>query len=163
MNPNHYLAVAICISSRPFGVERRRGYSKTLVSSSMIDACGRASRAPDVVEVPVGFKWFVDGLLDGSLGFGGEESAGASFLRKQARCGPPTRTATSRSHWLQRLQLKPGATQGSITGSWKHQFGQLCMSAWMRPPTQIKGDIVKSFARPDRSKRVGPERKSLPN
>ena len=82
MNPNHYLAVAIdyLFSHRPeWSAETAVG--KTLVSSSMIDrvvaALGRR-----LVEVPVGFKWFVDGLVTGTLGFGGEESAGASFLRR---------------------------------------------------------------------------------
>ncbi|MFX1783240.1 phosphoglucomutase (alpha-D-glucose-1,6-bisphosphate-dependent) [Prescottella equi] len=81
MNPNHYLAVAI-----DYLYTYRAGWSpttkvgKTLVSSSMIDRVAGGLGRP-VVEVPVGFKWFVPGLLDGSLGFGGEESAGASFLR----------------------------------------------------------------------------------
>jgi len=81
MNPNHYLAVAIdyLFSSRP-GWKADAGIGKTLVSSSVIDKVA-ASLGRRLVEVPVGFKWFVGGLLDGSLGFGGEESAGASFLR----------------------------------------------------------------------------------
>jgi phosphoglucomutase len=83
MNPNHYLSVAIAYL---FGGNRAQwppmaAVGKTLVSSALIDRVakkvGRTLR-----EVPVGFKWFVDGLLDGSLGFGGEESAGASFLRR---------------------------------------------------------------------------------
>jgi phosphoglucomutase len=82
MNPNHYLAVAVwyLFQNRP---QWREGVAvgKTLVSSSMIDrVAAHLGRA--LCEVPVGFKWFVDGLLDGSLGFGGEESAGASFLRR---------------------------------------------------------------------------------
>jgi phosphoglucomutase len=82
MNPNHYLAVAInyLYSHRerwPAGA----GVGKTLVSSSMIDRVA-ADLGRQLVEVPVGFKWFVDGLSDGSIGFGGEESAGASFLRR---------------------------------------------------------------------------------
>jgi phosphoglucomutase len=81
MNPNHYLAVAIhyLFQNRPHW-RADSGIGKTLVSSSLIDrvAAGIGRR---LVEVPVGFKWFVDGLLDGSLGFGGEESAGASFLK----------------------------------------------------------------------------------
>ncbi|MFJ1878433.1 phosphoglucomutase (alpha-D-glucose-1,6-bisphosphate-dependent) [Streptomyces chartreusis] len=82
MNPNHYLAVAISylFSHReqwPAGA----GIGKTLVSSSMIDRVAADVGRP-LVEVPVGFKWFVDGLSDGTLGFGGEESAGASFLRR---------------------------------------------------------------------------------
>src|SRR5580693_1301092 len=85
MNPNHYLAAAIDYLFRhrddwPAGA----AVGKTMVSSSMIDRvaddCGRP-----LTEVPVGFKWFVPGLLDGSIAFGGEESAGASFLRRDGR------------------------------------------------------------------------------
>jgi phosphoglucomutase len=82
MNPNHYLAVAISYLYR-----NREGWSKdaavgkTVVSSSMIDRVAK-SLGRRLVEVPVGFKWFVDGLIGGSIGFGGEESAGASFLRR---------------------------------------------------------------------------------
>ena len=81
MNPNHYLAVAIeyLFSHRPnWAADTAVG--KTLVSSSMIDRVVE-SLGRTLVEVPVGFKWFVPGLIDGSIGFGGEESAGASFLR----------------------------------------------------------------------------------
>jgi len=81
MNPNHYLATAIqyLFQHRP-GWRADAAIGKTLVSSSMIDrVAGLLGRR--LAEVPVGFKWFVDGLLDGSYGFGGEESAGASFLR----------------------------------------------------------------------------------
>ena len=83
MNPNHYLAVAIQHlfgGARPDWPAGAR-IGKTLVSSSMIDRVAAALGAP-LVEVPVGFKWFVTGLVDGSFGFGGEESAGASFLRR---------------------------------------------------------------------------------
>ncbi len=81
MNPNHFLAVAIeyLFGHRPgWGADAAVG--KTLVSSSMIDRVA-GSLGRRLLEVPVGFKWFVPGLLDGSVGFGGEESAGASFLR----------------------------------------------------------------------------------
>jgi phosphoglucomutase len=82
MNPNHYLAVAIyyLFQNRP-GWRADAQVGKTLVSSSMIDRVAKAL-GRTLNEVPVGFKWFVDGLVDGSFGFGGEESAGASFLRK---------------------------------------------------------------------------------
>lgn len=82
LNPNHYLAVAIdyLLSHRPEW-SRSSGVGKTLVSSGMIDRVV-AARGRRLVELPVGFKWFVPGLLDGSICFGGEESAGASFLRK---------------------------------------------------------------------------------
>jgi len=81
LNPNHFLAVSInyLYRHRP-GWSPSAGVGKTLVSSSMIDFVAK-SLGRKLIEVPVGFKWFVDGLLDGSLGFGGEESAGASFLR----------------------------------------------------------------------------------
>jgi phosphoglucomutase len=80
MNPNHYLAVAIhyLFQNRPGWAGKKVG--KTLVSSAMIDRVAASLGAP-LHEVPVGFKWFVDGLVSGELGFGGEESAGASFLR----------------------------------------------------------------------------------
>jgi phosphoglucomutase len=81
MNPNHFLAVAISyLFGRRTGWRAAAAIGKTLVSSSMIDrVAGALGRK--LAEVPVGFKWFVPGLLDGSFGFGGEESAGASFLR----------------------------------------------------------------------------------
>jgi phosphoglucomutase len=82
MNPNHYLAAAIfyLFTHRP-GWHPDAAVGKTVVSSSVIDRVA-AKIGCSLVEVPVGFKWFVPGLLDGSLGFGGEESAGASFLRR---------------------------------------------------------------------------------
>ncbi|MFB2586526.1 phosphoglucomutase (alpha-D-glucose-1,6-bisphosphate-dependent) [Herbiconiux liukaitaii] len=81
MNPNHYLAVAIqYLYSRREGWSPEAAIGKTLVSSSMIDRVAQAI-GRTLWEVPVGFKWFVPGLVDGSVGFGGEESAGASFLR----------------------------------------------------------------------------------
>jgi phosphoglucomutase len=82
MNPNHYLAVAIeyLYTHRP-NWPTDAAIGKTLVSSSMIDRVAE-SLGRRLVEVPVGFKWFVPGLIDGSVAFGGEESAGASFLRK---------------------------------------------------------------------------------
>ncbi|MEO1235073.1 MAG: phosphoglucomutase (alpha-D-glucose-1,6-bisphosphate-dependent), partial [Myxococcota bacterium] len=81
MNPNHYLAAAIeyLFENRP-NWPKTAAIGKTLVSSSMIDRVAKSMSLP-LVEVPVGFKWFVDGLSTGKLGFGGEESAGASFLK----------------------------------------------------------------------------------
>src|SRR5689334_16698573 len=88
LNPNHYLAVAIryLLTHRP-GWPARSAVGKTLVSSGMIDrVVGTLGRK--VCEVPVGFKWFTCGLFDGSYCFGGEESAGASFLRHDGTVGP---------------------------------------------------------------------------
>ena len=85
MNPNHFLAVAIdyLYKHRPdWAADAAVG--KTMVSSSIIDRVV-ADLGRRLIEVPVGFKWFVPGLIDGSVGFGGEESAGASFLRQDGR------------------------------------------------------------------------------
>jgi phosphoglucomutase len=82
LNPNHYLAVSVWyLFQNRSAWQPDVAIGKTLVSSSMIDRVSMSLKR-SLVEVPVGFKWFVDGLLSGSLGFGGEESAGASFLRK---------------------------------------------------------------------------------
>jgi phosphoglucomutase len=85
LNPNHYLAVAISylFAHRP-GWRADAAVGKTLVSSGIIDRVA-AELGRQLLEVPVGFKWFVDGLSDGSLGFGGEESAGASFLERNGQ------------------------------------------------------------------------------
>ncbi len=84
LNPNHYLAVAIAfLFANRHEWRADAGIGKTLVSSSMIDRVAAGLGRP-LMETPVGFKWFVDGLLAGTLGFGGEESAGASFLRRDA-------------------------------------------------------------------------------
>lgn len=85
MNPNHYLAVAIqYLFTHRDGWPKNVAVGKTLVSSSIIDRVVK-SIGKDLKEVPVGFKWFVDGLFTGTYGFGGEESAGASFLRKNGK------------------------------------------------------------------------------
>ncbi|MFF5846797.1 phosphoglucomutase (alpha-D-glucose-1,6-bisphosphate-dependent) [Streptomyces massasporeus] len=82
MNPNHYLAVAISyLYAHRDRWPATTGIGKTLVSSAMIDRVA-SDLGRELVEVPVGFKWFVDGLAGGTIGFGGEESAGASFLRR---------------------------------------------------------------------------------
>src|SRR6202041_1438613 len=82
LNPNHYLSVCIqyLFTHRP-NWSANVGIGKTLVSSSIIDRVAKGLNRP-MLEVPVGFKWFVDGLIDGTLGFVGEESAGATFLRR---------------------------------------------------------------------------------
>ncbi len=81
MNPNHYLSAAVAYLYRNRDWSPDVAVGKTLVSTGMLDRVA-AELPRRLLEVPVGFKWFVDGLLDGALGFGGEESAGASFLRR---------------------------------------------------------------------------------
>ncbi|WP_158793990.1 phosphoglucomutase (alpha-D-glucose-1,6-bisphosphate-dependent) [Granulicella sp. L60] len=85
LNPNHYLSVCIqyLFTNRPHWSDKV-GIGKTLVSSSIIDRVAKGLNRP-MLEVPVGFKWFVDGLIDGTLGFVGEESAGATFLRRNGQ------------------------------------------------------------------------------
>jgi phosphoglucomutase len=85
LNPNHYLSVCIqyLFTHRP-GWAANVGIGKTLVSSSIIDRVAKGLNRT-MLEVPVGFKWFVDGLIDGTLGFVGEESAGATFLRRNGQ------------------------------------------------------------------------------
>lgn len=86
MNPNHFLAVSIAYLFGPYRADWPAGAAigKTMVSSSLIDRVA-ADRGRQLYEVPVGFKWFVEGLTTGAVGFGGEESAGASFLRRDGR------------------------------------------------------------------------------
>ena len=93
LNPNHYLAVAISylFAHRPKWSSKAR-IGKTLVSSGLIDRVA-AALGREVAEVPVGFKWFVPGLISGSLAFGGEESAGGSFLRREGFAGATNRGA----------------------------------------------------------------------
>ena len=119
--PNHYLSVAIAylFANRPEWPETV-AVGKTLVSSSMIDrVAARMNRR--LVEVPVGFKWFVEGLIDGSLGFGGEESAGATFLRRdgsrldhgQRRADPqPAGRGDHRPYRQRPGRALPGADRG---------------------------------------------------
>ena len=120
MNPNHVLAAAI---SYLFGGAPRLGrdvaVGKTLVSSSIIDRVV-ADLGRRLVEVPVGFKWFVDGLVDGSIGFGGEESAGASFLRRDGtrldhRQGRHHRRACWPPSSPRRLGRNPGEVYAGLT------------------------------------------------
>jgi phosphoglucomutase len=123
MNPNHYLAVAISYLFRSRkGWRADAGVGKTLVSSSMIDRVA-ASLGRPLVEVPVGFKWFVDGLLDGSLGFGGEESAGASFLRKDGRVWTTDKDGIILGLLSAEITAATGKDPGELYGELTRQFG----------------------------------------
>jgi len=131
MNPNHFLAVAIgyLFQNRP-GWRTDAAVGKTIVSSTMIDRVA-ASLGRKLNEVPVGFKWFVDGLLDGSFGFGGEESAGASFLRKDAPYGRPTKTVSLWIYLQLRSPRQPGVIPASTTWFWKSASAIPTMNEWM--------------------------------
>ncbi len=117
MNPNHVLAAAISYlfgGARGWGADV--GVGKTLVSSSIIDRVV-ADLGRRLVEVPVGFKWFVDGLVDGSIGFGGEESAGASFLRRDGTVWTTDKDGITRACWPPSSPRGPGATPVRSTRS----------------------------------------------
>jgi len=123
MNPNHYLAVAIS-----YLFKHRDGWSidaavgKTVVSSSMIDRV-TAALGRRLVEVPVGFKWFVDGLLDGSIGFGGEESAGASFLRRDGTVWTTDKDGIIPGLLAAEITAQTGRDPGTLYKDLTREFG----------------------------------------
>jgi phosphoglucomutase len=123
MPPNHYLAAAVqyLFTHRPaWGAAA--GVGKTVVSSSMMD---RVARKVDrrLYEVPVGFKWFVDGLLDGSLGFGGEESAGASFLRRDGTVWTTDKDGITAALLAAEITAVTGRDPGELYVALTEEFG----------------------------------------
>ena len=124
MNPNHYLAAAISYLFRHRdGWRPDAGVGKTLVSSSLIDRVA-ASLGRRLVEVPVGFKWFVEGLLDGSLGFGGEESAGASFLRRRGAVWTTDKDGIILALLAAEITARAGRDPGELYRELTRQFGE---------------------------------------
>ncbi len=124
MNPNHYLAVAIdyLVTHRPsWSASAKVG--KTLVSSSMIDKVV-AARGREVLEVPVGFKWFVPGLISGDIVFGGEESAGASFLRKDGTTWTTDKDGILLALLASEILAVTGQTPSQRYAELTEQFGQ---------------------------------------
>ncbi len=124
MNPNHYLSVAIwyLFSHRKQWRDDLR-IGKTLVSSSMIDRVVH-SLGKEVYEVPVGFKWFVEGLYDGSLGFGGEESAGASFLRQNGSVWSTDKDGIILNLLAAEIKAVTKKDPGEIYQGFENEFGQ---------------------------------------
>jgi len=123
MNPNHYLAVAISylFRHRP-GWPSDAGIGKTLVSSALIDRVASALERP-LVEVPVGFKWFVEGLFDGRLGFAGEESAGGAFLRKNGAVWTTDKDGIILNLLAAEITAKTGRDPGAHYKSLEARFG----------------------------------------
>jgi phosphoglucomutase len=123
MNPNHYLAVAIryLYTHRPLW-SPDAAVGKTLVSSSMIDRVA-ASLGRRLWEVPVGFKWFVPGLIDGSVAFGGEESAGASFLRKDGTAWTTDKDGILLALLASEIQAVTGTSPSQLYAELVEQFG----------------------------------------
>ena len=123
MNPNHFLAVAISylLAHRPEW-DAGTAVGKTLVSSSLIDRVV-ADLGRRLVEVPVGFKWFVPGLLDGSVGFGGEESAGASFLRRDGSVWTTDKDGILLALLASEIQAVTGSSPSQLHASLTERFG----------------------------------------
>ena len=124
LNPNHYLAVAISylFTHRPHW-PGTAAVGKTVVSSSMIDrVAGGMGRT--LKEVPVGFKWFVDGLLNGSLGFGGEESAGASFLRRDGSAWSTDKDGIIMGLLAAEMTAVHGKDPGALYGDLTARYGE---------------------------------------
>jgi phosphoglucomutase len=146
LNPNHYLAVAInyLFANRP-DWPAAAGIGKTLVSSSMIDRVAAKLGRP-LVEVPVGFKWFVDGLFDGSLGFGGEESAGASFLRKNGEVWTTDKDGPILGLLAAEITAKTGRDPGEHYASLTEEFGAPVYERIDAPANAEQKKILKALS-----------------
>jgi phosphoglucomutase len=146
LNPNHYLAVAIwyLFQNRP-GWRADAKVGKTLVSSSMIDRVARALGRP-LAEVPVGFKWFVDGLLDGSYGFGGEESAGASFLRKDGTVWTTDKDGIVMNLLAAEITAKTGRDPGEHYRDLEKRFGESAYRRLDAPATPEQKAALKQLS-----------------
>jgi phosphoglucomutase len=146
LNPNHYLAVAIwyLFQNRP-GWRADAKVGKTLVSSSMIDRVARALGRP-LAEVPVGFKWFVDGLLDGSYGFGGEESAGASFLRKDGTVWTTDKDGIVMNLLAAEITAKTGRDPGEHYRDLEKRFGESAYRRLDAPATPEQKAVLKQLS-----------------
>ncbi len=146
MNPNHYLAVAIfyLFQHRPKW-SKDAAVGKTLVSSRMIDLVA-AKLARKLYEVPVGFKWFVDGLLDGSLGFGGEESAGASFLRLDGTVWTTDKDGIVPALLSAEITARIGRDPGELYADLTREFGAPVYDRVEAPATPAQKQMLKQLS-----------------
>ncbi len=147
MNPNHYLATAIAylFRDRP-GWPAGAAIGKTIVSSGMIDrVAAHAGRA--LVEVPVGFKWFVEGLISGSLGFGGEESAGASFLRRDGSVWTTDKDGFIPGLLAAEITARTGRDPGEMFDELTRELGVPFYQRIDAPATAAQKTVLKSLTR----------------
>ena len=146
MNPNHYLAAAISYlcNHRP-GWNENCAIGKTIVSSAIIDRVS-ASLGRKLIEVPVGFKWFVDGLLNGSLGFGGEESAGASFLRLDGSVWTTDKDGLILGLLAAEMTARTGRDPSQIHDDLTHELGEFFYERIDAPATAEQKDILKKLS-----------------
>ena len=140
--PNHYLSAAIwyLFGNRP-GWRAESAVGKTLVSSAMIDRVA-SHLGRRLVEVPVGFKWFVDGLLDGGLGFGGEESAGASFLRRDGSVWTTDKDGLIMGLLAAEMLARTGQDPAALYASLAARFGDPVYERIDAPATPAEKQIL---------------------
>jgi len=146
LNPNHYLAVAIghLLQNRP-GWRKDAAVGKTVVSSSVVDRVA-AHLGRKLCEVPVGFKWFVDGLLDGSLAFGGEESAGASFLRKDGHVWTTDKDGLIMDLLAAEITATTGRDPGEHYKSLEEQVGSSVYARMDVPATKEQKEVLGNLS-----------------
>lgn len=147
MNPNHYLAAAIAylFTNRP-GWRSDAAIGKTVVSSAIIDRVA-AKLGRRLVEVPVGFKWFVDGLSDGSFGFGGEESAGASFLRQDGTSWTTDKDGIILGLLAAEITASTGADPGVLYNKLTAELGEPLYARVDAPATREQKAVLKTLSR----------------
>jgi phosphoglucomutase len=146
LNPNHFLAVAIdYLFSHRDGWATDAAVGKTLVSSSMIDRVAE-SLGRRLVEVPVGFKWFVPGLLDGSVAFGGEESAGASFLRRDGGVWTTDKDGILLALLASEILAVTGDSPGVRYRALTEQFGDPAYARVDAPATREEKQVLASLS-----------------
>ena len=146
MNPNHYLAAAISylFTHRP-GWKSSAAVGKTVVSSSIIDRLVRSLKRR-LVEVPVGFKWFVPGLSDGSLGFGGEESAGAAFLRRDGTTWVTDKDGIIMNLLAAEMLAVTGKDPAQLYGELTAQLGEPVYERIDAPATRAQKAALQKFS-----------------
>jgi phosphoglucomutase len=148
LNPNHYLSVAISYLFTEREWDERAAVGKTLVSSAMIDRVAKDLRRR-LAEVPVGFKWFVQGLIDGSYGFGGEESAGASFLRKDGSVWTTDKDGILLNLLAAEITATTGRDPGECYQSLTRQFGVPVYERIDAPATPEQKAALKEMSESD--------------
>jgi phosphoglucomutase len=146
LQPNHYLTVAIyyLFQHRPKW-SNAAAVGKTMVSSQMIDRVA-ATLGRKLYEVPVGFKWFVDGLLDGTLGFGGEESAGASFLRLDGTVWTTDKDGIVPALLAAEITARMDRDPGQIYQELANEFGESVYTRTEAPATVQEKEILKKLS-----------------
>lgn len=145
MNPNHYLAVAVnyLFRNRP-GWPEKAAVGKTLVSSAMLDRVAKDLQRP-LNEVPVGFKWFVDGLISGDYGFGGEESAGASFLRKDGTVWTTDKDGIIMDLLAAEIMVRTGKDPAHLYQELEERFGSPVYERLQAPASDVQKAAFKKL------------------